>query len=68
MNREPTLHDVVDVLTARLEAATDPVEQEVLRYALASIEAYVFSAGSAIELAALQLLWATCEYDMEAVA
>lgn len=38
----PTLHEVVDVLNARMEAADDPEEREAMRRALVEVERYVF--------------------------
>ena len=42
MSYSPTLHDVVDVLTARMEATDDPDEREAMRRALIEVERYVF--------------------------
>lgn len=56
MNHEPSLSDVVDVLTARMEATTDPDEREACRQALERIEAYVFRQVTLIDLIA-RALW-----------
>lgn len=38
----PTLHEVVDVLNARMDATDDPEEREAMRRALVEVERYVF--------------------------
>lgn len=43
--RQTTIGDVIDVLTARREQATDPAERRALDRALGEIEGYVFRAG-----------------------
>ena len=42
MNHTPSINDVVDVLTARMEATNDSEEREAMRRALVEVERYVF--------------------------
>lgn len=42
MNHTPDINDVVDVLTARMEATNDSEEREAMRRALVEVERYVF--------------------------
>jgi hypothetical protein len=42
MTHVPTLHEVVDVLTVRMEHSDDPEEREAMRRALLEVERYVF--------------------------
>ena len=55
MTHEPTTHEVVDVLIARMEVTTDPEEREACRQALERIEAYVFRKVTLIDLIARTL-------------